>query len=117
MEINVNAGHEVLQELGAFIVEALEFWLESGSYKSLVQGLVGLEYTFGCTIFERLYKNMITIKIVQNHHVIVAGDGRDDESSSLVGMHLPSDLVDGDETLVCALGDWAGEGIFVVGAW
>ena len=54
LEVDFLLVHKVLQELGAFVVEALELGLESSLCQVCMQNLVGIENAFGSAVLERL---------------------------------------------------------------
>jgi hypothetical protein len=64
LEINVLIVHELLEDLGAFVIEMLETGLQSCLRKMGVEKLVGVMNARGCAVLERLREDMIIIIIV-----------------------------------------------------
>jgi hypothetical protein len=65
LEADVLLVHEGFERFGAFMVEALEFWLHSGF--ASMQSLVGIEDIFGGLVFEGLRKDAVTIVVIEYH--------------------------------------------------
>ena len=62
--INALFDHEVLQNLGAFIVKTLEFWFQSSCTETFVHNLVGCQNAVGCFVFHGLCMDAVGIIII-----------------------------------------------------
>ncbi len=64
MEIPFLVMHRLLEDLGAFVVEALETRFQSGLSEMFVEGLVGAKDARSGSILEWLGENRIAIIVV-----------------------------------------------------
>jgi hypothetical protein len=64
LEIDFLLMHKLLEDLGTFVVEALETRFQSGLSEMFVEGLVGAKDARSGSIFEWLGENRITIIVV-----------------------------------------------------
>jgi hypothetical protein len=116
LEVDIDVRHELFQDFGALVVEALELGFQASAHESRMQRFVGVEDGFGFPIFEWLDKYMDAVKVVQYHHVIVVSARWDDESAGLVGMDLAGDFLDRTVTLMGSLCGRRRKGVVILGS-
>ncbi len=90
------------ERLGCFVVELLEWRLESAFDKILVQVVVRSQVFRVRAIAHGLGKDGITVVVVQNENVFLASTGRGGKFAGLVSGDLAGGVVDGSKYLMGA---------------
>ena len=86
--IDVFICHEILEELGCFVVETMELGTEASSLEKTENFFVGVLDGFLFAIGDRFSVNGVAIIIVKDKDVIVSGCGGYDEAACLIGTDL-----------------------------
>jgi len=93
--------HKVLEDFGAFVIEALELGAMACFDEHGMERFVGFENAFSSARCHGFGNDSVAVVIVEDHDVVVAVTGRNDEFSSLVGVDLSSKFVDSDVAEMC----------------
>ncbi len=113
LEINILSCHKVLEGTGGFIVKVLEFGAESRGAKAVVGNLKRGKNGVGTSIFERNSYDAITVVVIHNEDVVVAGTRGCNKFSSEIHVSLSCGLHHGGKAQVGAgtVVNSCGEGI------
>ncbi len=84
LEIYAFFVHEVYEEFGAFVVEALELWTKSAEDESIVDGHICCEDGWCLAIFDGGTEDDVAVKVIQEEKVVHAAAGGDKEATGLV---------------------------------
>ena len=87
--VDLFGAEERFKRSGAFVVETLQERSQAGSDEPCVEDGEGLEDTGAGATFHWLHKNTVTVVIIHDKDIVVAGTGRNNEAPRLVGMDLP----------------------------
>ena len=98
---DVTVIENVLEGDVAFIVQTMQFWFESCFAQPGMNVFESGQDRRSVSIRDCLGKNAITVIIVHDKNVIVAGAGRDNESTGLVTIRLSGGF---DDAGIASLG-------------
>jgi hypothetical protein len=89
--VDVFFGHEIGEELGGFVVQAMEFGSKAAMLQEAKHGGIRVFDRFLFSIGYRFYVNGVAVVVVEDEDVIVATGGGNDEATRLVGAYLSGD--------------------------
>ena len=75
---------ELLELIGAFVVEAMELRFAAASCQGAMDVCYGVCYVTRCPAFDRAQQDAVAVVVIHDHKVIVASAGRVWESPGLV---------------------------------